>query len=119
MSSAALFLHYMGQLTGCQVSKIEIMLLFMNGHETQNTPLVSSAATQSTDPPHLNDMQSPQQAAVAAHAPEARAPSPIAPSQQHEPASPFDGGVRASQLQEYCRCVRIWCAGSLKLTLCH
>ncbi len=98
------------------------MLLFMNGHDTQNTPLVSSSATQSTDPPHLNAMQSPLPAAAAAHAPEVRPPSPIVPSQQHAPASAFDGGVRASQLQEYCRCVRmilvllyfyyyIWCAG--------
>ena len=82
------------------------MLLFVATNAPE-APRDSAALSQNTDNPHVNVQQSPEPVVSAADACDAPSPSPIvAAAAPHPPASPFEIGVRASQLLEFCRRVR-------------
>ena len=79
------------------------MLLFM-GTNAPEVPRDAAALSQNTDNTHVNVQQSPERVVSAADACDVRSPSPlVAAAGPSALTSPFEIGVRASQLLEFCR----------------
>lgn len=79
------------------------MLLFM-GTNAPEAPRDPAALGQNTDNTRVNVQPSPESLLSAADASDVRSPPPpVAAAGPSAPASPFEIGVRASQLLEFCR----------------
>ena len=97
----------MGSNSIGQVSKLEVTVLFMKTKtsNTQKQPPTASAAADVSKIVHANAQQVTGAAAAAADEVAGRGPPPtLAAAKPAEPDSPFEIGISASQLLEFCKC---------------
>jgi hypothetical protein len=109
MHPSNVFVFAMGSNATDQVSKLEVTVLFMKtkASNTQKPPPTPSHVSESL---HANAQQVTGAAAAATDEVAGRGPpQPLAAAKPTEPDSPFEIGISASQLLEYCKCVLRCC----------
>jgi hypothetical protein len=94
-----------------QVSKFEQRISFLNTKASKPQPSSPSSSVPDNRQLEVQQPHEDRAVAAAANASEPQAPfSPVPEARSKEPASPFDLGLRASQLSMYCRHVQLQCS---------